>query len=83
VEDIPTQGLRREALQPCRRWMAGTPRQASLDQEVMQVRTNLLWVQAIRGALGELGSTGYSGDVGRLGLWGQPLPLQVADHLGT
>jgi hypothetical protein len=35
VEDIPAQGLRREALQPCSRWMAGTPRQAPLDQEVV------------------------------------------------
>jgi hypothetical protein len=34
VEDIPTQGLRIEKLQPCSRLIAGTPRQASLDQEV-------------------------------------------------
>ena len=55
VEDIPAQGLRIEELQPCGRLIARTPRQAPLDEEVVQVRTNLLWTQAIRGALVELG----------------------------
>ena len=35
VEDIPTQGLRREELQPCGCLIAGTPRQTSLNQEVV------------------------------------------------
>ena len=48
VEDIPAQGLRIEAFQPCNRLIAGTPRQAPLDQEVVQVGTNLLWTQAVR-----------------------------------
>ena len=51
VEDIPPQGLRREELQPCGRLIAGTPRQAPLDQEVVQRCTNLLWTQAVYGIL--------------------------------
>jgi hypothetical protein len=43
VEAIPAQGLRREELQPCSRLIAGTPRQAPLDQEVVEGGTNLLW----------------------------------------
>jgi hypothetical protein len=83
VEDIPPQGPGREELQPCGCLIAGTLRQAPLDQEMVQVRTNLLWMQAVWGALGELGQTGHSGDVSLLGLGGQPLQLHVADHLGT
>ena len=66
MEDIPAQGLGREELQPCGRLIAGTPRQAPLDEEVVQVRTNLLWTQAVRGALVELGQAGHSGDIGLL-----------------
>jgi len=83
VEDIPAQGLGREELQPRSRLIAGTPRQAPLDEEVVQGGTNLLCAQAIRRAVGELGSTSYSGHIGLLGFRGQPLQLHIADHLGT
>jgi len=43
VEDIPTQGLGIEELEPRSRLIAGTPRQAPFGQEVVQVRPNLLW----------------------------------------
>jgi hypothetical protein len=43
VEAIPAPGLRRKALQPCSRLMAGTPRQAPLDQEAVQGGTHRLW----------------------------------------
>ena len=83
VEDIPPQGLRREELQPCGRLIAGTPRQAPLDQEVVQIRTNVLWTQAVWGTLVEFGSAGHSGGRGHLRLRGQPLQLHVVEHLGT
>jgi hypothetical protein len=70
VDDIPPQGLRREELQPCGRLIAGTPRQAPLDEEVVQRRTNLLWAQAVWGTLGERGQAGHSGDLGHLRLRG-------------
>jgi hypothetical protein len=82
-EDIPTQGLGREAREPRSRLMAGTPRQAPFGQEVGQVRPHLLWPSALRGARGALGHTSPSGDIGFWGLRGQPLPWHVADHLGT
>ena len=66
MEDLPTQGLGREELPSCSRLMAGTPRQAPLDEEVGQVGTNLLWTSAIRRALGALGSAGDSGHRGLL-----------------
>lgn len=83
VEDIPAQSLGREELQPRSRLIAGTPCQASLDEEVVQVGTNLLWIQAIRRTLGELGSAGDSGHRGLLGFRGQPLQWHLVDHLGT
>jgi hypothetical protein len=83
TEDIPTQGLGIEELQSRSRLIAGTPRQAPLDEEVVQVGTNLLWTQAIRRALVELGQAGDSGHIGLLGFRGQPLQLHIADHLGT
>ena len=83
VEDIPAQGLGREKQQPRRGLMAGTPCQAPLAEEVVQGGTHLLWTQAIRRALGELGSASDSGHVGLLGFRGQPLQLHIADHLGT
>ena len=55
MEDIPTQSLGIEELEPCGRLVAGTPRQAPLDEEMVQVGTNLLWTQALRRALVELG----------------------------
>jgi hypothetical protein len=82
-EDLPAQGLRREALQPCSRVMAGTPRQAPLDQEVVPGGPHLLWTEAVRGALGERRHAGDRSDRGLWGLGGQPLPLHVANHLGT
>jgi hypothetical protein len=42
-EDIPTESLGREELAPRSRLLAGTPRQAPFGQEVVQVRTTLLW----------------------------------------
>ena len=83
VEDIPTQGCCREDLQPCGRLMAGTPRPAPLDEEVVQIRTDLLWTQAVRGTLVALGQTGHRGDLGHLRLWGEPLQLHIMEHLGT
>jgi hypothetical protein len=83
VEDIPVQGLRREELQPCSRLIAGTPRQAPLDQEVVQGGTNLLWTEAVWGALGELCQAGDSSDRGLVRFRGQPLQWHVVDHLGT
>jgi hypothetical protein len=55
VEDIPAQGLRIEEFQPRSGLIAGTPCQAPLDEEVVQGGPNLLWTQAIRRALVELG----------------------------
>ena len=83
VEDIPAQGLGREKQQPRRGLMAGTPCQAPLAEEVVQGGTHLLWTQAIRRALGELGSASDSGYVGLWGFRGQPLQWPIADHLGT
>jgi hypothetical protein len=83
VEDIPAQGLGREELQPRRRLSAGTPRQASLDEEMVQGGTNLLRTQAIWRALGELGSAGHRGHRGLVGFWGQPLQWHIVEHLGT
>jgi hypothetical protein len=83
VQDLPPQRLGREAFAPRSRLMAGTPRAAPFDQEVVEVRTHLLWTEAIRGALGALGPTGHSGDRGLVGLRGQPLQRHVAEHLGT
>ena len=42
VEDIPTERLGIEELEPRSRLIAGTPRQAPFGQEVVQVRPNLL-----------------------------------------
>jgi hypothetical protein len=83
AEDIPAQGLCREELQPRSRLMAGTPCQAPLDEEVVQGGTHLLWTQAIRRTLVELGSAGDSGHRGLVGFRGQPLQLYIVDHLGT
>ena len=83
VEDIPAQGLRRDELQPCGRLRAGTPRQAPLDQEVVQVRAHRRWTEAVRGALGARRQAGHRGDRGLLGLGGPPLHLHVVAHLGT
>ena len=83
AEDLPAQGLGREALQPRRRLLAGTPCQAPLDEEVGQGGTHLRWTQAIRRTLGELGSAGASGPRGLWGVRGQPLPWHIVDHLGT
>jgi hypothetical protein len=83
VEDIPPQGLRREELPPCGRLMAGTPRPAPRDEEVVQRCTHWLWAQAVRGTLGECGSAGPSGGLGHLCLRGQPLQRHIVDHLGT
>ena len=83
MEDIPPQRLGLEELEPCGRLVAGTPRQAPLDEEMGQVGTNLRWTQAIRRALVELGSASDSGHVGLLSFRSQPLPLHIADHLGT
>src|SRR5215510_6056120 len=55
VEDIPAQGFGIEELQPSSGLIAGTPGQGPLDEEMVQVGTNLLWTQAIRRALVELG----------------------------
>jgi hypothetical protein len=83
VEDIPTSGLGIEELPSRSRLMAGTPRQAPLDEEVVQGGTKRLWTQAIRRALGELGSAGDSGPIGLLSFRGPPLQWHSADHLGT
>ena len=55
MEDIPAQGLGIKELQPRRRLITGTPRQAPLDEEMVQVGANLLRTQAIWRALVELG----------------------------
>ncbi len=82
-EAIPAQGLGREKRQPRRGLMAGTPCQAPLAEEVVQGGTHLLWTQAIRRALGELGSASDSGHRGLVGFRGQPLPWPSTDPLGT
>ena len=43
MEDIPAQGRGRNVLQPRRGLMAGTPRQAPLDEEMGQGGTHLFW----------------------------------------
>jgi len=83
MEDIPAQGLGRKELQPRRGWMAGTPRQAPLDEEMGQGGTHRFWTSAIRRALGELGEAGHSGGRGPLRLRGQPLQRPIVEHLGT
>jgi hypothetical protein len=83
VEDIPAKGLSLAELQPRSRLMAGTPRQAPLDEEMVQGGANLLWTQAIWRALGELGSASDSGHGGLVSLRGPPLQWHIMDHLGT
>jgi hypothetical protein len=82
-EDIPTPRLGREALEPCGRWVAGTPGQAPLDEELVQVGTHLCWTHAIRSALVARGSARDSGHGGLWSCRSQPLPLPIAEHLGT
>jgi hypothetical protein len=83
VEDSPAQGLGIQELQPRRRLIARTPREAPLDEERVQVGTHVLRTQAIGRAFVAFGSASDSGPIGRWGFWGQPLPWHLVDHLGT
>lgn len=83
VHRLPAQGSGGEKLQPTGYLVARTPCQAAVDEQMMEVRVNLLWTQLVWGAPVELRQACDRGDIGVLGLRGQALQLHLVDHLGA
>ena len=55
----------------------------AVDQHMVQIVAHLLGTQLVGGAMVERRQARDSGDIGGLGLWGQPFELHLVNHLGT
>jgi hypothetical protein len=63
--------------------VAGTPRQATFDEYMVQVRADLVRAELIGRTTVELGQACNGSDRGFLGPRGELLHLHVTDHLGA
>jgi hypothetical protein len=83
IQRLPPQEFGREKAEPTGHLVTGTPGAVAVDQPMGQVAAHLVGAQWVGGAMVERGQARDSGDIGGLGLWGQPFELHLGDHLGT